>query len=87
MARASSLVGPKLSAVLITIFCHYKLDEDGGIQFMLGCDLDLHCNISHSDDIFRRVNKSFPRHNKLFGRLTKSFRRHNKSRERVIKQN
>ena len=29
---------------------NYKLDGDGGIQFMLGCDLGLHCNIIRSRD-------------------------------------
>ena len=52
VAWASQMVCPKLSAVLITRLSHYKLDWDGGIQFLWGCDLDLHCIIiSCSDDI------------------------------------
>ena len=36
---------------------HYKLDGDGGIQFLWGCDLGLHCIIP-----FRRV-RLFQRYN------------------------
>ena len=58
VACASQLVCPKLSGVLITRctgLSHYKLDGDGGIQFLLGCDLGLHCNIiSRSDELISR---------------------------------
>ena len=40
---------------------HYKLDGDGGIQFLWGCDLGLHCIISRSDDIISRTDELISR--------------------------
>ena len=55
VAQASQLVCAKFLRLCflqgVKGWSHYKLDGDGGTQFMWGCDLGFHCNISRSDDI------------------------------------
>ena len=62
MARASQMVCPKLSRLCfyqgVQGWSHYKLDVDGGSQFMWGCDIisrsDESIIISRSNDIISR---------------------------------